>query len=99
MRALLFLALIAAAPAPPTRKLSVTLPSADAFFTDRPGASADAVNGNCLGCHSAAMVLNQPALTQMQWTETVAKMRNVYKAPIAPEDDAAILAWLSAKQH
>lgn len=99
MRALLLLALTAAAPAPPTKPLSVTLPSADTFFADRPGASADAVNGACLGCHSAAMVLNQPALTQMQWGETVAKMRNVYKAPIAAEDDAAIIAWLIAKQH
>lgn len=97
MRALLFLALLAAAPAPPTRPLAVSLPSSEAFFADRADAPADAMNGNCLGCHSAAMVTNQPALTAAQWRETVAKMKTVYKAPIEPADEAAILAWLTAK--
>ena len=33
------------------------------------------------------MILNQPALTQAEWTGEVTKMVKVYKAPI---DDAAV---------
>jgi cytochrome c553 len=58
--------------------------------------SADAINNNCLSCHSAEMVMTQPRLTAAEWAAEVAKMRNVYKAPIDPGDDAAITAWLAA---
>jgi len=34
------------------------------------------------GCHSADMVLNQPAISKTQWREEVEKMRTAYKAPI-----------------
>jgi hypothetical protein len=33
------------------------------------------VNGNCLACHSAGMVLTQPALSAAQWRAEVEKMR------------------------
>ena len=36
------------------------LPSSDTTFPDGPG--ADAMNGNCLACHSADHTLNQPTL-------------------------------------
>ena len=54
------------------------------------------INANCASCHSASMVLNQPALTEAQWTEEVGKMRNVYKAPVAESDVPAIIAYLTA---
>lgn len=60
------------------------------------GPGADAVNANCISCHSASMATNQPRLTAAQWAETVTKMRTVFKAPIAPGDDAAIIAYLAA---
>lgn len=91
---LLALALIAAAP--PTRRLSVALPDAEGLLPERYGVSAEAANNNCLACHSAAMITNQPRLTRMQWSETVAKMRGVYGAPIDPADDKAIIDWLVA---
>jgi hypothetical protein len=93
MRALLFLPaflLIAAAPQ------SVELPDADGPFEDIAAVSADAVNTNCLACHSSAMVIHQPGLSPAQWQATLGKMRSVYKAPIDAGDDAAILAWLNA---
>ena len=97
MRALLVLAALAlVAAAPPTKRLSVTLPEGEGFVPDRYGVSAEAVNGNCLSCHSAAMITAQPRLTRMQWGETIAKMRGVYGAPIDPADDKAILDWLVA---
>ncbi|WP_310476335.1 cytochrome c [Sandarakinorhabdus sp.] len=92
--ALAALALIAAAP--PTKRLSVELPDAEGLLPERYGVSADAANGNCLACHSAAMITAQPRLSRVQWGETITKMRVVYGAPIDPADDKAILDWLVA---
>jgi hypothetical protein len=75
--------------------VSVTLPGEMGLYPDlgRGAPAADAINNNCLGCHSAEMVLTQPRLTPAEWQAEVAKMRNVFKAPIDPADDAAIVAW------
>jgi len=40
------------------------------------------------------MVLNQPALPAAAWQAEVGKMINTYKAPVAPEDVAAIVDYL-----
>jgi mono/diheme cytochrome c family protein len=61
-----------------TARLSVELPASNAVFP--PGDGADIANGQCLICHSAGMVLRQPALTQDQWTAEINKMRNAYGA-------------------
>ena len=77
--------------APALKSVTVDLPTGDRMFT---GAGADAVNNNCLACHSAGMVLNQPALTRAAWQAEVHKMITVYKAPIDDADVPAILAYL-----
>ena len=74
------------------KSVSVDLPPGDDMFPDGPG--ADAINNNCLACHSADMVLNQPALPMTQWQAEVDKMRTAYKAPIDPKDAGAILDYL-----
>jgi mono/diheme cytochrome c family protein len=76
------------------KSVKVDLPSGDRMFPDGPG--ADAANNNCLACHSAGMVLNQPALPKAQWRAEVEKMRNTYKAPIDPKDVDAIVGYLTA---
>ena len=83
--------LVAAAP------VTIDLPFGAALYPDLgPGAPpADAINNNCLSCHSAEMVLTQPRLTRAEWAGEVTKMRAVFKAPIDPADDAAIIAWLT----
>ncbi|MBU6164947.1 MAG: cytochrome c [Alphaproteobacteria bacterium] len=97
MRLILPLAAVALiAAAPPSRPLAVTLSDAEGLLPERYGVSADAANANCLACHSAAMITAQPRLSRVQWGETIAKMRNVYGAPIDPSDDKAILDWLVA---
>ncbi|HYZ31900.1 MAG TPA: hypothetical protein VE684_06395 [Crenalkalicoccus sp.] len=89
----------AAAPVPgtsdrlPFGSLSVDLPPGDQAFPDGPG--ADLVNGNCLSCHSADMVLNQPLLSLPTWTEEVNKMRNTYRAPIEAGDVQGIANYLA----
>jgi hypothetical protein len=72
----------------------VDLPESDRMFPD--GQGSDAINNNCLACHSAGMVLNQPALSREAWASEVKKMINNYKAPIAPEDVEPIVEYLVA---
>ncbi len=86
--------LVAAAPA------RIELPFSDAMFADfgagKP--SPDAINNNCLACHSTEMVLNQPQQSRAEWQEALIHMRKNYKAPVDVADDAAILDWLVAMQ-
>ena len=77
----------------------ITLQSVRVDIPDRgtmfPGSGSDAINNNCLACHSAGMVLNQPALPKATWQAEVDKMIHVYKAPVAPDDVAAIVDYLA----
>lgn len=73
--------------------VSVDLPVSERMFPG--GDAAEAINDNCLTCHSAGMVLTQPRLIAAAWEDEVAKMRGVYKAPIAAGDVPAIVAYLS----
>lgn len=75
------------------KSTSVDLPAGDALFPG--GAEADAINNNCLACHSTEMVLTQPAFPKPVWEAEVRKMINVYKAPIVEADVAAIVAYLA----
>jgi cytochrome c5 len=76
------------------KPVKIDLPDSDKMFPD--GRGSDAINNNCLACHSADMVLNQPALSKQAWATEVNKMINNYKAPIAPEDVGAIVNYLTA---
>jgi len=60
------------------------------------GHGGDVMNADCTACHSANMVLNQPGLSQAQWTAEVDRMRKVYKATVADKDVPAIIAYLTA---
>src|ERR1700682_1244314 len=75
------------------KPVKVDLPDSDRMFPAGPG--SDAINNNCLACHSAGMVLNQPALSKQAWAAEVNKMINAYKAPIGPEDVGAIVEYLT----
>jgi mono/diheme cytochrome c family protein len=74
-------------------KVTIELPASTTLF---PGDSAQSVaNSQCLICHSAGMVLRQPARTQVQWTETINKMRSAYGAPIDAGQVDALAAYLT----
>ena len=64
----------------------VDLPTGDRMF---PGGDKAVAINNCVTCHSAGMVLHQPALSRSEWAGEVHKMVGVYKAPVSPEDQAA----------
>jgi cytochrome c5 len=74
------------------KSVTVDLPANGRTF---PGAGADAINNNCLACHSAGMVLNQPALPAATWQAEINKMIATYKAPVAAEDVPAIVDYLA----
>src|ERR1700730_3442459 len=74
------------------KPLKLDLPDSDKMFPQGPG--SDAINNNCLACHSADMVLNQPELSKQAWASEVNKMINNYKAPAAPEDVGPIVDYL-----
>ena len=75
------------------KSVKIDLPDSDKMFPDGPG--SDAINNNCLACHSAGMVLNQPALSKQAWAAEVNKMINNYKAPVAAEDVGPIVEYLT----
>jgi mono/diheme cytochrome c family protein len=74
--------------------VSVALPEETASFPVRAG--SDAMVENCGACHSPSMILTQPRLTTEQWKGEIKKMREVYKAPVDPAAEPAILAYLEA---
>jgi mono/diheme cytochrome c family protein len=76
------------------KSVNVTLPDSDRDLPNGPGLAA--VQGNCISCHSPGMILAQPALPKAAWEAEVAKMRNVYKAPVSDKDVPDIVSYLSA---
>jgi mono/diheme cytochrome c family protein len=76
------------------KSVTLDLPDSDRTFPAGPG--ADAINNNCLACHSADMVLNQPALSKKAWAAEVSKMIDAYKAPVAAQDVGPIVDYLTA---
>ena len=74
-------------------KVSVDLPTSLTPFPA--GEGAVIANAQCLICHSAGMVLRQPARTQEQWKETINKMRSAYGAPLPAEQVDVLATYLS----
>ncbi len=72
----------------------ITLPSSDRDFPNGP--HVDAVESNCLACHSAGMVLNQPALSRTEWQSEVMKMIQIFKAPVSETDAKDVVDYLAA---
>jgi cytochrome c5 len=74
------------------KSLKLDVPASDTMFPAGPG--SDAINNNCLACHSADHVLNQPSLSREAWQEVVNKMITSYKAPVSPDDAKAVVDYL-----
>jgi mono/diheme cytochrome c family protein len=74
-------------------KVSVELPGSTAVFPA--GDGADIANSQCLICHSAGMVLRQPALSESQWRATINKMRTAFGAPLPADQVDVLVAYFS----
>jgi len=103
-RTLLLIALIAAtadvpfaaqsAPKLSLKSVTVDLPTGDRMFPS--GSGSDVADNNCLACHSAGMVLNQPALSKAQWQAVVKKMITAYKAPVDAKDVGPLVDYFAS---
>ena len=60
------------------------------------GPNKAAFTAYCRLCHSPRLVLTQPRLTDKQWTAVVKKMVTTFGAPIPPEEEAPLVAYLTA---
>jgi hypothetical protein len=80
-------------PAMKFHSVKLQLPAGDGMLPG--GDNANAVNNNCLACHSAEMILDQPALTKTAWSAEVHKMIATYKAPVSAADANAVIAYLA----
>ncbi len=74
--------------------VSVIMPGSDQVFPNGPGAMQ--TNANCLTCHSAGMVLNQPNFTKAAWKGIVMQMITQFQAPIATSDIQPIADYLAS---
>jgi hypothetical protein len=83
-----------APPAMAGQTAMIELPPGDDVLPDRLG--AEAVDRNCLSCHSTETILNQPALSRDIWKAEIDKMRASFNAQISPDSDEAILAYLTS---
>lgn len=72
--------------------VSMTLPEDSARLAAT--SAGERVTNACTACHSAEMIQQQPKLSAEQWAATVKKMREAYHAPIAPGEDAPLVAAL-----
>jgi len=77
-------------------KVAVDLPTSGTLFPA--GHGADIASAQCLICHSAGMVLNQPPLTQDEWAGEINKMRNSFGAPLPAEQVEALAKYLRGIQ-
>ncbi len=66
----------------------------DSAITFPTGPGGEEISNNCLACHSADHVMNQPPMDREHWHEVVEKMIKAYKAPITEQDAAAVVDYL-----
>jgi len=65
-------------------------------FKLKPGAGKDAVEANCIGCHSLDYIpMNSPFLDEKGWQAEVNKMAKAFAAPLNEGDIPAIVAYLA----
>jgi hypothetical protein len=85
-----------AAPPPASDSPIVQIDLPHEPFPVPPGENREAFASSCVQCHSPRLVFTQPRFPAKKWTEVVAKMANAYKAPLAPDEQKKIVAYLSS---
>ena len=65
-------------------------------FPVPPGENREAFITSCVQCHSPRLVFTQPKFPAKTWAAVVAKMVNVHKASLTPDEQKTIVAYLSS---
>ncbi len=60
------------------------------------GPHRDRFQDSCTLCHSPRLALTQPPFPEKQWTEVVHKMVVTYGAPLDPQEEHEVVAYLTA---
>ena len=77
--------------------IAATVPDLDNVVANLPEAPGYQIfNANCVICHSARMVQNQPNLPEKTWTAIVTKMQKTYGAPVPDSAAKVIVQYLVA---
>jgi len=58
------------------------------------GKGFDAVQSNCLTCHSFGYIINQGPQSKDFWAKKVAKMVMHFKAPMTKKDTTSVIEYL-----
>jgi hypothetical protein len=85
---------VAPPPAPHSDVVRIDLPHE--AFPVPPGENREAFVASCVQCHSARLAFTQPRFPAKTWAAVVAKMANVYKAPLSADEQKKIVAYLSS---
>ena len=83
------------APPPATESAITRIDLPHEAFPVPPGENREAFIASCVQCHSPRLAFTQPRFPAKTWTAIVAKMANVYKAPLSPDEQKQIVAYLS----
>ena len=75
-----------AATAPDLKEVVTKLPQAPGYLT---------YVSNCLICHSASYVQNQPQLPEEKWKAIVTKMQKTFGAPVSDSATQVIVEYLA----
>jgi len=84
-------------PGPSAAPESLPLPQDEPAIP--PGPNREQFATACITCHSTRLIMNQPPLTEAQWTASVRKMVSAYGAVIPPPLEKEIVAYLVALQQ
>ena len=74
--------------------LNVELPVSSVVFPS--GKGSEIANGYCLMCHSAGMVLRQPALSVAEWKAEIRKMQGAFGASIPADQVDGLARYLGS---
>ena len=96
MRRILVVALVLALPlAAWAETKTITLPPDSAYGALKPGPGREVTERACRSCHASDYIVMQPRGDAKQWLAVVTKMIKVFGANISPEDQKAIVEYLS----
>lgn len=75
---------------------NVLLPYEEVHIPDGPNRVV--FQTSCVICHSPRLIFGQPTISEAKWGEVVHKMVATYGAPVEPEDERKIVAYLASIQ-
>lgn len=79
----------------PLQELPTSAPALNRVITNMPQEKGyQTFNTNCLTCHSASYILNQPNLPEKSWTAIVTKMQKTFGAPVTDSAAREIIQYL-----